>query len=102
MELFGIFLLSQKAIVFLTHPIPNTQKTWQNIIVGGYLVKAQQKKTTSAKKVVTAKVVNLAEASVRSKTSNNTVSYKPGSLLGRRGSMVPTVQLSKRAASKIS
>lgn len=59
----------------------------------------QQKKTVSKKATGAKKPVG---ASAQTKASKATCSYKPGSLLGRRGGMVPTVELGKRAASQIS
>lgn len=51
--------------------------------------KSRGKKTTS--KIVARKTRPSTETVA-------TVQYKPGSLLGRRGGMVPTVRLSKRAS----
>jgi len=60
-----------------------------------------QKKKTAVKKTAP-KTVKPATSSGTAKAKAVTFECKPGSLLGQRGSMVPTVQLSKRAASRIS
>jgi hypothetical protein len=68
-------------------------------------VKIKTTKKTVAKTVAkkaASKAVKPAMNAGRAKASANGNSYKPGSLLDRCGGMVPTVELSKRAASKIS
>jgi hypothetical protein len=73
------------------------RKQWENDVEVIFM-KKPTKKTATKKASFSKKPAMIADQS----HAEAKVSYKRGSVLDRAGGMVPTVELSKRAASKIS